>query len=54
MANFYIGQNVLLNNKSKCKIIKMDLNNISSPLLLSEDEFIDLSKTTDLYIEQIL
>ena len=54
MANFYIGQNVLLNDKSKCKIIKMDLNNISSPLLLSEDEFIDLSKTTALYIEQIL
>ncbi|MDU2156664.1 HD-GYP domain-containing protein [Clostridium sp.] len=54
MANFYIGQTVLLNNKSKCKIIKMDLNNISSPHLLSEDEFIDLSKTTGLYIEQIL
>lgn len=54
MANFYIGQNVLLNNKSKCKIIQMNLNNISSPLLLCEDEFIDLSKTTDLYIEKIL
>lgn len=54
MANFYIGQDVLLNNETKCKIIQMDLNNISSPLLLCDDEFIDLSKTTDLYIEQIL
>ncbi|WP_291654004.1 HD-GYP domain-containing protein [Clostridium sp.] len=54
MSNFYIGQDVLLNNKSKCKIIHMDLNNISSPLLVCDDEFIDLSKATDLYIEQIL
>lgn len=54
MANFYVGQDVLLNNKTKCKIIHMDLNNISSPLLLCDDEFIDLSKTPELYIEQIL
>ncbi|GAA0083862.1 HD-GYP domain-containing protein [Clostridium sp. CTA-7] len=54
MANFYTGQEVLLNNDSKAKIIQIDLNNISSPLILCEDEFIDLTKTDDLYIVEIL
>lgn len=54
MSNFYIGQTVLLNNNKKCKVIQMDLNNISSPLVLCDDEFIDLSKSNDLYVIEIL
>lgn len=54
LANFYIGQNVLLNNKIECKIIQMNMNEIDKPLLLSSIDFIDLSKEKDLFILEIL
>lgn len=54
ICNFYIGQHCILNNKQICKIIKLELNNISSPLILCNNEFIDLSKKTQLYIENFI
>lgn len=54
LANFYIGQDVILNNKTECKIIQMNMNEIDKPLLLSTINFIDLSKEKDLFILEIL
>lgn len=54
LANFYIGQEVLLSNNKEAKIVQMDTNNISSPLLISGDDFIDLRTSTDLYISELL
>jgi HD-GYP domain-containing protein (c-di-GMP phosphodiesterase class II) len=54
LANFYIGQDVVLNNKTQCKIIQMNMNEIDKPLLLGTIDFIDLSKEKDLFILEIL
>lgn len=54
LSNFYVGQDVLLNNKTKCKIIQMNINEIDKPLLLGSINFIDLSKEKDLFILEIL
>lgn len=54
LANFYVGQDVLLNNKTECKIIQMNMNEIDKPLLLGSINFIDLSKEKDLFILEIL
>lgn len=54
LANFYIGQDVVLNNKTECKIIQMNMNEIDKPLLLGAIDFINLSKEKDLFILEIL
>jgi len=43
MANYYTGEMVKLNNGSIGKIIKIDINNISRPLISIDENFIDLS-----------
>lgn len=53
IINYYIGENVLLNNNEICKIIQIDTNNLSSPLLLSNDRFIDLKKNRDLTVKSL-
>ncbi|WP_066890832.1 HD-GYP domain-containing protein [Clostridium nigeriense] len=54
LESYYIGQKALLSNNSTCKIIKLDLNNIDTPLVFSNNEFIDLTKTNDLSIVKLL
>ena len=54
IVNYYIGEEVLLNTREKCKIIQMNVNNLEKPLVLKDGEFIDLDKQKDLYIEEIL
>lgn len=54
LSNFYVGQDVLLNNNEECKIIQMNINEIDRPLLLGSLNFIDLSKEKDLFILEIL
>ncbi len=54
LEGYYIGQEALLSNNSSCKIIQMNLNDIESPLVVSNDEFIDLSKSRDLSIIKLL
>lgn len=51
---YYIGQEALLSNDSICRIIQLNFNNIDSPLVLSNNEFIDLSKTNDLSIVKLI
>ncbi|WP_373898168.1 HD-GYP domain-containing protein [Haloimpatiens sp. FM7315] len=54
IMDYYTGETVLLNNGSSGKILKMDSNNITKPLLLVDSEFLDLSKEKDLYIEKFI
>ena len=54
IISYYMGEEVLLNNGDRCKILQMNINNIQRPLLLKDGEFIDLAKHKELYIEEIL
>lgn len=54
LESYYIGQNALLSNNAQCKIIQMNLNDLESPLVFSNNEFIDLSKSRDLSIIELL
>ena len=54
MINFFVGQDAILNTGELCKIIKIDLNNIDFPLILCNNEFIDLSNNSNLYITELL
>lgn len=54
VINYYIGENVLVNNHKICKIIHIDINNISRPLLLDGEEFVDLKHQKDLNITKLI
>ena len=54
ISNYYLGEEVMLNNKQKCKIIQMNTNDIEKPLILVDEEFVDLSKQSELYIEELV
>lgn len=54
LSNFYIGQEVVLSNGEVGRIIQMDINNISKPLILCDEEFIDLKREKDITITQVL
>lgn len=54
VSNYYMGENVLLSTGEIAKIIQVDSENLSKPLLLKDGEFLDLSKNKDVYIKNIL
>ncbi|MBE6072039.1 MAG: HD-GYP domain-containing protein [Clostridium butyricum] len=54
IVNYYLGEEVILNNGEKCKIVQMNPNNLEKPLVLKSSEFIDLTKEKDLYIEKLV
>lgn len=54
MINYYIGEHVVLSNKHSCKIIKINMNDLSKPLLMDDNEFLDLKNEKDLYIEKLV
>ena len=54
LKNFYVGQNAILNNNDTCKIIQLNTNNIDLPLVLTNNEFVDLSKSPYLHITEII
>lgn len=49
-----MGENILLSTGEIAKIIQVDSNNFSKPLLLKDGEFLDLSKNKDIYIKELL
>lgn len=50
----YIGKEVMLNNGTVCKIVLINSNNLSRPMVVTEDnEYIDLSKEKHLYIDKL-
>jgi HD-GYP domain-containing protein (c-di-GMP phosphodiesterase class II) len=54
VVNYYMGENVVLNTKKVCKIIQVDPNNLSRPLLYHGEDFIDLRQQKDLYVEKLV
>jgi len=54
IANYYMGEEVLLSSGEKAKILQINLNNLSKPLILKDNEFIDLSKNKDMYIKELV
>lgn len=54
LLNFYVGQEVVLSNGEVGRIVQMDINNISKPLILCDEKFIDLKTEKDLTVTKIL
>ena len=54
MSNYYTGEMIKLSNGSIGKIIQIDLNNISKPLISVDSDFIDLIKEKDLFIVELV
>lgn len=54
IVNYYLGEKVLLNNKEVCRIVQIHTNDLSRPLLLSENGFIDLRKEPSLTIKELI
>lgn len=54
MLDYYIGDDVVLSNSKIGKIIKMDINNITCPLVKVDSTFYDLSKNKDITIQDML
>lgn len=50
----YINNNVRLNNKQEGEIVLINKFELSRPVVMVGDQFIDLSKQRDLYIESLL
>lgn len=50
----YIGKEVMLNNGTVCKIVLINKQDLSRPMVVTEDnEYIDLSKEKSLYIDRL-
>ncbi|QXE18150.1 HD-GYP domain-containing protein [Clostridium sp. 001] len=54
IVNYYMGENVLLNNEQCCKVIQVDMNDLRNPLLLDDNGFLDLKKEKDLYVKKLV
>ena len=54
IVNYYMGESVLLNTNKVCKIVQIDINDISRPLLFDGSVFIDLKQEKDLYVEELV
>lgn len=54
IANYYMGEDVLLSNGEKAKILQINTNDLSRPLILKDGDFIDLSKNKDIYIKELI
>ncbi|AWI04189.1 HD-GYP domain-containing protein [Clostridium drakei] len=54
VMNFFMGETVQLNDKRLCKIIQIQMEDLTNPLLLDDGEFLDLKKEKDLYVEKLV
>lgn len=54
VVNYYMGENVILNDNRSCKIIKIDMENLTRPLLLADAGFLDLTKEKKLYVKSLV
>ncbi len=54
IVNYYMGENVLLNDERSCKIIQVQMNDLTRPILLDENGFLDLKKEKDLFVEKFV
>jgi HD-GYP domain-containing protein (c-di-GMP phosphodiesterase class II) len=54
IVNYYMGENVLLNTGKVFKIIQVDPNDLKAPLLLGDNEFVDLKRKRELSVEKLI
>ncbi|MBW9156704.1 HD-GYP domain-containing protein [Clostridium tagluense] len=54
MSNYYTGEMVKLSDGSIGKVIKIDINNISRPLISIDSNFIDLSIEKNIFITELI
>ncbi|MCB2288667.1 HD-GYP domain-containing protein [Clostridium sp. CS001] len=54
IVNYYMGENVILNDQRVCKIIQVHINDLTKPTLLDDNGFLDLKKEKDLYVEKLV
>lgn len=54
ISNFYIGEEVLLNNGDVAKILQMNVDDIESPLLLKDGDFINLKTEKNIHIKELV
>ena len=49
-----MGEDIVLNTGESAKILQINTNDLSKPLILKDGEFIDLSKNKDLFIKELV
>ena len=54
VANFYMGEDVVLSDGREAKILQINTEAISRPLILVDGEFLDLSKNKDISIKELI
>lgn len=54
IVNYYMGENAILNDKRSCKIIQVHMNDLTKPILLDDNGFLDLKKEKDLYVKNLI
>lgn len=54
IIDYYIGENVILNNNQTYKILQININDLTNPLLFNENGFLDLRKEKNLYIKSLV
>lgn len=54
MVNYYMGESVVLSDDRSCKIIQVDVNDITNPLLLDENGFVDLKEEKNIYVKRLV
>lgn len=54
IVNYYMGETVMLNDQRICKIIQLQMNDLTNPLLLDDNGFLDLAKEKDLYVTHLV
>lgn len=54
ISNYYMGEDVVLNTGEKAKIVQINTNDLSKPLILKDGDFIDLSKNKEIFIKELV
>mgnify|MGYP001266222768 CR=1 FL=1 len=54
IANYYMGEEILLSTGEKARILQININDLARPLILKDGDFIDLSKNKDIYIKELI
>lgn len=54
IINYYIGENVILSNNKSYKVIQVNITDLTKPLLLDDNGFLDLKNGKDLYVKKLV
>ena len=54
ISNFYVGEEVTLNNGDVAKILQINIDDIENSLLLKDGDFINLKINKDLHIKELI